>query len=114
MEIMLNMQSVTLNYFLAIQNIDKNCMIHFLNGQTLLTFISPSYYIQISRFFWLLCADIEPLQTHLDLEEGFCKAVLSRLRFRKVLSFIIFEHYVHGVSKYAYEMCLDAFMKFFL
>ncbi|XP_057768011.1 uncharacterized protein LOC130988236 isoform X2 [Salvia miltiorrhiza] len=27
--------------------------------------------------------DIEPLQTHLDLEEGFCKAVLCRIRFRK-------------------------------
>ncbi|KAH6794326.1 MAK10-like protein [Perilla frutescens var. hirtella] len=27
--------------------------------------------------------DIEPLQTNLDLEEGFCKAVLCRLRFRK-------------------------------
>ncbi|VFQ83410.1 unnamed protein product [Cuscuta campestris] len=27
--------------------------------------------------------DMEPLQTNLDLEEGFCKAVLCRLRFRK-------------------------------
>ncbi|KAJ9535555.1 hypothetical protein OSB04_un001307 [Centaurea solstitialis] len=27
--------------------------------------------------------DIEPLQTNLDLEEGYCKAVLCRLRFRK-------------------------------
>ncbi|KAK4431770.1 N-alpha-acetyltransferase 35, NatC auxiliary subunit [Sesamum alatum] len=27
--------------------------------------------------------DVEPLQTNLDLEEGFCKAVLCRLRFRK-------------------------------
>ncbi|KAL3532292.1 hypothetical protein ACH5RR_005813 [Cinchona calisaya] len=27
--------------------------------------------------------DIEPLQTNPDLEEGFCKAVLCRLRFRK-------------------------------
>ncbi|XP_042002128.1 N-alpha-acetyltransferase 35, NatC auxiliary subunit-like isoform X1 [Salvia splendens] len=27
--------------------------------------------------------DIEPLQTHLDLEEDFCKAVLCRIRFRK-------------------------------
>ncbi|XP_047949241.1 N-alpha-acetyltransferase 35, NatC auxiliary subunit [Salvia hispanica] len=27
--------------------------------------------------------DVEPLQTHLDLEEGFCKAVLCRIRFRK-------------------------------
>lgn len=27
--------------------------------------------------------DIEPLQTNLDLEEGYCKALLCRLRFRK-------------------------------
>ncbi|KAL1563434.1 N-alpha-acetyltransferase 35, NatC auxiliary subunit-like [Salvia divinorum] len=27
--------------------------------------------------------DVEPLQIHLDLEEGFCKAVLCRIRFRK-------------------------------
>ncbi|KAI3446874.1 hypothetical protein Pfo_003539 [Paulownia fortunei] len=27
--------------------------------------------------------DVEPLQTNLDFEEGFCKAVLCRLRFRK-------------------------------
>ncbi|XP_077237951.1 MAK10 homologue isoform X2 [Tasmannia lanceolata] len=27
--------------------------------------------------------DIEPLQTNLDLEEGFCKALLCRIRFRK-------------------------------
>lgn len=31
-------------------------------------------------------ADMEPLQTNLDLEEGYCKALLCRLRFRKVLS----------------------------
>lgn len=29
---------------------------------------------------------MEPLQTNLDLEEGYCKALLCRLRFRKVLS----------------------------
>lgn len=33
---------------------------------------------------WL--ADIEPLQNNPDLEEGYCKALLCRLRFRKVLS----------------------------
>lgn len=27
--------------------------------------------------------DVEPLQTNLDLEEGYCKALLCRLRFRK-------------------------------
>ncbi|XP_052181760.1 uncharacterized protein LOC127794578 isoform X3 [Diospyros lotus] len=29
--------------------------------------------------------DIEPLQTNPDLEEGYCKALLCRIRFRKVL-----------------------------
>ncbi|KAG6424189.1 hypothetical protein SASPL_114602 [Salvia splendens] len=33
-----------------------------------------------------LKAYVEPLQTHLDLEEGFCEAVLCRIRFRKILS----------------------------
>ncbi|GFP96306.1 N-alpha-acetyltransferase 35 natc auxiliary subunit [Phtheirospermum japonicum] len=28
--------------------------------------------------------DVEPLQTNLELEEGFCKSVLCRLRFRKI------------------------------
>lgn len=31
-------------------------------------------------------ADVEPLQTNPDLEEGYCKALLCRLRFRKVLA----------------------------
>lgn len=31
-------------------------------------------------------ADIEPLQNNLALEEGLCKALLCRLRFRKVLT----------------------------
>ncbi|KAJ0749668.1 hypothetical protein HanLR1_Chr05g0172691 [Helianthus annuus] len=33
--------------------------------------------------------DIEPLQTNLDLEEGYCKAVLCRLRFRKHLYHVL-------------------------
>ncbi|XP_011078412.1 N-alpha-acetyltransferase 35, NatC auxiliary subunit isoform X2 [Sesamum indicum] len=33
--------------------------------------------------------DVEPLQTNLDLEEGFCKAVLCRLRFRKHLYHVL-------------------------
>ena len=35
-----------------------------------------------------LVADIEPLQSNADLEEGYCKALLCRLRFRKVLSHV--------------------------
>lgn len=35
-----------------------------------------------------LVADIEPLQNNPDLEEGYCKALLCRLRFRKVLSYV--------------------------
>lgn len=35
-------------------------------------------------------ADIEPLQTNPDLEEGYCTAVLCRLRFRKVLPCVFF------------------------
>ncbi|XP_031261358.1 N-alpha-acetyltransferase 35, NatC auxiliary subunit isoform X2 [Pistacia vera] len=34
--------------------------------------------------------DIEPLQDNLDLEEGFCKALLCRLRFRK--------HFFHALT----------------
>ncbi|CAI0542757.1 unnamed protein product [Linum tenue] len=30
--------------------------------------------------------DMEPLQSDIDMEEGYCKALLCRLRFRKVLS----------------------------
>ncbi|CAH9076150.1 unnamed protein product [Cuscuta epithymum] len=33
--------------------------------------------------------DMEPLQTNLDLEEGFCKALLCRLRFRKYLYHVL-------------------------
>lgn len=36
---------------------------------------------------YLFDADIEPLQNNPDLEEGFCKALLCRLRFRKVLPY---------------------------
>lgn len=40
---------------------------------------------------WLdIYADIEPLQTNPDLEEGYCTAVLCRLRFRKVLPCVFF------------------------
>lgn len=34
-------------------------------------------------------ADVEPLQMNPDVEEGYCKAVLYRLRFRKVLSGVL-------------------------
>lgn len=42
-------------------------------------------------FLWVayFCADIEPLQNNPDLEEGFCKALLCRLRFRKVLLCVV-------------------------
>ncbi|TYJ22073.1 hypothetical protein E1A91_A08G103600v1 [Gossypium mustelinum] len=36
------------------------------------------------------CADLEPLQSNPNLEEGFCKALLCRLRFRK--------HFFHVLS----------------
>ena len=53
--------------------------------------ISPFGFIHVRQNIFLvnvhfvLGADIEPLQTNLDLEEGYCKALLCRLRFRKVL-----------------------------
>lgn len=34
-------------------------------------------------------ADIDPLQTNTDLEEGYCKALLCRIRFRKVLPSVL-------------------------
>lgn len=34
-------------------------------------------------------ADVEPIQTNPELEEGYCRALLCRLRFRKVLTPII-------------------------
>lgn len=42
-----------------------------------------------------LVADVEPLQSDPTLEEGYCKALLCRLRFRKVLS------YVYSLLSYA-------------
>ena len=63
-------------------------------------------------------ADIEKLQTNPDLEEGYCKALLCRIRFRKVLlsvCTVIFyvndmEHYLpcEAIS-YGYETCRDVF-----
>lgn len=51
-----------------------------------------SYYIKVLRIFLIIFlvfdADIEPLQTNLELEEGYCKALLCRLRFRKVLAYV--------------------------
>lgn len=44
---------------------------------------APSHKKKVSE-------DIEPLQTNPDLEEGYCKAVLSRLRFRK--------HFYHALT----------------
>ncbi|KAG6769313.1 hypothetical protein POTOM_024937 [Populus tomentosa] len=46
--------------------------------------------------------DIEPLQTNSDLEEGYCKALLCRLRFRKVLSCVFSKmravHFFHVLT----------------
>lgn len=41
----------------------------------------------------ILGADTEPLQTNIDMEEGYCKALLCRLRFRKVLACVFFFSY---------------------
>lgn len=37
-----------------------------------------------------LGADIDPLQDSLELEESYCRAVLCRLRFRKVLPYVCY------------------------
>lgn len=54
----------------------------------------PFHFFLLSKCYIneeVICciADIEPLQTNLDLEEGYCKAVLCRLRFRKVLPCVL-------------------------
>ena len=41
-----------------------------------------------------IIADIDSLQTSPDLEEGYCRALLCRLRFRKVLPHISYLHIV--------------------
>ncbi|RVW27509.1 N-alpha-acetyltransferase 35, NatC auxiliary subunit [Vitis vinifera] len=43
--------------------------------------------------------DIEPLQPNLDLEEGYCKALLCRLRFRKVLPCVYSLFIAHDCSQ---------------
>ena len=60
--------------------------------------------ISLDYFSTSFTADIEPLQTNLDLEEGYCKALLCRLRFRKVLpcvySLFIAHHCSQSISLY--------------
>lgn len=40
-------------------------------------------------------ADVDPLQTNIDLEEGYCKALLCRIRFRKVLPIVLLAFLVY-------------------
>jgi len=54
-----------------------------------------------------LVADIEPLQNNPDLEEGYCKALLCRLRFRKVLSYVYsLLSYANNVELYMHNLCI--------
>lgn len=46
----------------------------------------------ISNILFLLAlfTDVEPLQNSFDLEEHYCRALLCRLRFRKVLTSVFY------------------------
>ena len=60
--------------------------------------------ISLDYFSTYFTEDIEQLQTNLDLEEGYSKALLCRLRFRKVLpcvySLFITHHCSQSISLY--------------
>lgn len=72
------------------------CLLRLYYVSTFLYSLNVRHFRNYQHFHCQFYADIEPLQTNADLEEGFCKALLCRLRFRKVfyLSFSVNLFYI--------------------
>lgn len=70
---------------------DKFCLFFFSGCISSLWLWTDANWHYDMHFVLVKCCyivetDIEPLQANPDLEEGYCKALLCRIRFRKVLS----------------------------
>lgn len=63
--------------------------------------LTSAWCIQLKNFqeilsLWcFIIADIDPLQANPDLEDGYCRALLCRIRFRKVLPHISYLLHLH-------------------
>lgn len=67
----------------------RACVIFPRFSLLILDFFHSVVLFCLTRMLFSSVADVEPLQTNPELEEGYCRALLCRLRFRKVLTPII-------------------------